>query len=173
MCATYVFRLILYRLSVLIQSKDQRRGLKQSLSELLWRWFVDRSVINIFVMEAWECWIWRAIGWLKIGFPGSILDERYSVGTEAESCRRPRGEALFFTECHKVLRNLPGSRNELYQDLVVGALPQISSSCLEETALHAYYCKRARPLWSHVEEWTARIDSKQCRTTLVTSKILR
>ena len=35
-------------------------------------------------------------------------------------------------------------------------------SGLEETALHAfYYCKRVRPFWSHVEEWTARICPRE------------
>ena len=39
--------------------------------------------------------------------------------------------------------------------------PRCGSS-LEEMALHAfYYCERVRPLWSHVEEWTARISPKQ------------
>ena len=33
---------------------------------------------------------------------------------------------------------------------------------LEETAEHAfYYCKRVRPFWDHVGEWTARIEPKQ------------
>ena len=36
------------------------------------------------------------------------------------------------------------------------------SSGSEETALHAlYYCERVGSFWSHVGEWTARIDSKQ------------
>ena len=35
------------------------------------------------------------------------------------------------------------------------------SSCLEETAEHAYYCERVRPFWDHVGEWTARIEPKQ------------
>ena len=36
------------------------------------------------------------------------------------------------------------------------------SSGLEETAEHAfYYCKRVRPFWDHVGEWTARIEPKQ------------
>ena len=35
-------------------------------------------------------------------------------------------------------------------------------SGLEETALHAFnYCERVRSFWSHVGEWTARIDPKQ------------
>ena len=35
-------------------------------------------------------------------------------------------------------------------------------SGLEETAEHAlYYCKRVRPLWDHVGEWTACIEPKQ------------
>ena len=34
-------------------------------------------------------------------------------------------------------------------------------SGLEETVLHAfYYCELIRPFWSHVREWTARIDPK-------------
>ena len=36
------------------------------------------------------------------------------------------------------------------------------SSCLEETALYAfYYCKRVRSFWSHIGEWTPRFDPKQ------------
>ena len=36
------------------------------------------------------------------------------------------------------------------------------SSGWEETALRAfYYCEGFRSFWSHVEEWTARIDPKQ------------
>ena len=35
-------------------------------------------------------------------------------------------------------------------------------SGLEETALHAFYnCERVRPLWSHVEEWTAGISPRE------------
>ena len=35
-------------------------------------------------------------------------------------------------------------------------------SGLEETAEHNfYYCKRVRPLWDHVGEWTARIEPKR------------
>ena len=34
-------------------------------------------------------------------------------------------------------------------------------SGLEETAEHAfYYCRRVRPFWDHVEEWTAHIEPK-------------
>ena len=37
-----------------------------------------------------------------------------------------------------------------------------SSSGQKETALHAfYYCERVRLFWSHVGEWTARINPKQ------------
>ena len=36
------------------------------------------------------------------------------------------------------------------------------SSGLEETAEHTfYYCKRVRPFWDHVREWTAHIEPKQ------------
>ena len=38
----------------------------------------------------------------------------------------------------------------------------LCGSGLEETALHAfYYCQRVRLFWSLVEEWTARISTRQ------------
>ena len=36
-----------------------------------------------------------------------------------------------------------------------------SGSDQEITAFHAFYCERLHPFWSHVEEWTVRIDPKQ------------
>ena len=43
-------------------------------------------------------------------------------------------------------------------------MPDCARCCsgLEETAEHAfYYCKRVRPFWDHVGEWTARSEPKQ------------
>ena len=52
---------------------------------------------------------------------------RLKSDPKAEGRRRPLGEALFFSECRKALRNLLGSsdlsrpRKELYRELVVGS----------------------------------------------------
>ena len=51
---------------------------------------------------------------------------RLKSNPKAESCRKPRGEAPFFAECHKALRHfhwstdISRSRKELYRELVVG-----------------------------------------------------
>ena len=141
----YVFRVIFYRLSLLPLPVGPGGALKQFLSKLLrggQRPMVHRQVCHQRL--CYGCLEMPDLGRLafldrsltrdmmrqkvKKGFP------RQKSNPKAESYRRPRGEALFFVECHKAFRNLPGSSNlsrsrkELYRELVVGT----ASDPLEE-----------------------------------------
>ena len=79
-----------------------------------------------------------------------------------------------FSLTWRLARNALARRDWAYRACLtdLSDCPRCSSG-LEETALHAfYYCERVRPLWSHVEEWTARISPKQLETLVTLWTIL-
>ena len=144
-CATYVFPLILYRLAVLPLPKARRLALQQSLSRLLWggaRPMVRRQVCiqrtrngALGMPDLESHWLAERLAYLGRSLTGDSVWRRKASRTfphlksdpKAEGRRRPLGEALFFSECRKALRNLLGSsdlsrpRKELYRELVVGS----------------------------------------------------
>ena len=144
-CATYVFPLILYRLAVLPLPKARRLALQQSLSRLLWggaRPMVRRQVCiqrtrngGLGMPDLESHWLAERLAYLGRSLTGDSVWRRKASRTfprlksdpKAEGRRRPLGEALFFSECRKALRNLLGSsdlsrpRKELYRGLVVGS----------------------------------------------------
>ena len=144
-CATYVFPLILYRLAVLPLPKARRLALQQSLSRLLWggaRPMVRRQVCihrtrngGLGMPDLESHWLAERLAYLGWSLTGDSVWRRKASRTfprlksdpKAEGRRRPTGEALFFSECQKALRNLLGSsdlsrpRKELYRELVVGS----------------------------------------------------
>ena len=143
-CAVYVFPVIIYRLSVLPLPKGASGALKQSLSKLLQGGrspMVRRQVLHQRLCNGGLGMPDLESHWLaeRLAFPGRSLTRdmvwgqkvknaflRLKSNPKAENCRRPRGEAPFFAECRKALRNFPWSsdlsrtRKELYWELVEG-----------------------------------------------------
>ena len=144
-CATYVFPLILYRLAVLPLPKARRLALQQSLSRLLWggaKPMVRRQVCiqrtrngGLGMPDLESHWLAERLAYLGRSLTGDSVWRRKASRTfprlqsdpKAEGRRRPLGEALFFRECRKALRNPFGScdfsrpRKELYLELVAGS----------------------------------------------------
>ena len=144
-CATYVFPLILYRLTVLCLPKARRLALQRSLSRLLWggaRPMVRRHVCiqrtrnGVLGMPDLEShWLDERLAYLGRSLTGDAVWRRKASRTfpclqsdpKAEGRRKPLGEALFVCECRTTVCNLLGSsdlsrpRKELYRELVVGS----------------------------------------------------
>ena len=143
-CVTYVFPLILYRLSVLPLPEDRLKALERLLFTLLWKGgkpWVRRQVccqkpfkgglgmpdlashrraerlsfLNKSVTGE-QLWAHK----VKESFPNLERDPK------VDGFRRPKGDTVFFKECREALRRLPESsdssqtRKMLYRDLVEG-----------------------------------------------------
>ena len=143
-CATYVFPLILYRLSVLPLPARRLTRLQGHLDSLLWdegKHYVCREVC---VQSAGEGGLGQPSllchkNAERLTFLGRSLEEdapwvpvvensfpNLKPDPSVEGRRRPKGESRFFSECRTALRALPGTsvldqpRKRLYRDLVEG-----------------------------------------------------
>ena len=143
-CTTYVFPLILYRLSVLPLSENRLKALERLLFTLLWK--------------GGKPWVRRQVCYQKpsrggLGMPHlachrqaerlSFLNKSVTgehlwapkvkeffpnleCNPKVDASRRPKGDPMFFKECRQALRRLPESsdssqpRKILYRDLVEG-----------------------------------------------------
>ena len=127
-CATYVFPMILYRLSVIPLPRDRLKALERLLFTLLWKKATKAKVLRkvcyqriregglgmpdilshlraerlsflIKTMEEEPAWAHKVLSF----FP------RLSASLTAECRRRPRGQPDFIRECRDALRRISGS----------------------------------------------------------------